>query len=228
MINCLIVDDEPYAVELLCRHIAEYDNLHITSTCGNIKEAVAVLNKEGVDLMFLDVRMPEVSGIEFLKNSINTPDIILTTAYRDYAVQAYEFGVIDYLVKPISFMRFAKSIDRYKELKKGLSENEHNNSIIFKSGYEYHKVNPADIIYIKSAKEYVEIVLPDNKLTVRSNMEDVLLKLPDEMFIQAHKSYIVPLRKIVSVSNEEVILAGDIKVPLGRTFLKNVRKSFSK
>lgn len=226
MINCLLVDDEPYALELLSKYIADFKNMVVAQKCRSVQEAIPVLQSENIDLIFLDVKMPKVTGMEFLAEMPNLPDVILTTAYRDYALQAYEFGVLDYLLKPISFVRFSKAIERYKE-KHSVIDDAMLQPIIFKSGFEYHKVVPADIKYIQSAKEYVSIVCEDKKYLVRSSMSDILLQLPNDNFTQIHKSYIVPIREIVSVSSYELQLHNNVKLPIGRSFVKAVRSMFS-
>lgn len=227
MINCLLVDDEPYALELLSKYIADFKDMNIVAKCRGVKEAIPILQSEKVDLLFLDVKMPKVTGIEFLQEMPHLPDVILTTAYRDYALQAYEFGVLDYLLKPISFIRFSKAIERYKDKRATILTDGMLRPIVFKSGFEYHKVIPTEILYIQSAKEYVSIVCTNGKYLVRSSMGDILSALPNDDFIQIHKSYIVPTKKIVSVGSAELMLNDNIKLPVGRSFAKAVRASFS-
>lgn len=152
------------------------------------------------------------------------PEVVLTTAYREHALQAYEYGVLDYLLKPISFMRFAKAVERYKEKH---SDDIMSRPVIFKSGFEYHKVAPKDIVYIQSAKEYVYIICTGNRYLVRSTMGDILKQLPYDHFLQVHKSYIVPVLAIRSVAATDVILNNGDKIPLGRSFAKQVRAKFS-
>lgn len=226
MINCLLVDDEPYALELLSKYIAEFKDMHVIASCRNVREAIPFLQSERIDLLFLDVKMPQVNGIDFLQQMQHLPDVILTTAYREYAVQAYDFGVLDYLLKPISFVRFAKGVERYKQKHNG-DVNRMQSPIVFKSGFEYHKIIPADIQYIQSAKEYVSIFCKSNKYLVRSTMGDILQQLPADNFIQVHKSYIVPVANIISVASTEVVLTGDVKLPVGRSFIKTVREHFA-
>lgn len=228
MINCLLVDDEPYALELLCKYIAEFNDMVVIARCRSVQQAIPVLMSEPIDLLFLDVKMPKVSGMEFLAQVPDLPGVILTTAYRGYAVQAYEYGVLDYLVKPISFIRFAKAVERFRQKQAGNKTDEAMNiPIVFKSGFEYHKIVPADILYIQSVKEYVSIICSSCKYLVRSSMSDILAQLPDGGFIQVHKSYIAPVEKIVSVSTSGVLLLNDMKIPLGRSFSHPVKALFS-
>lgn len=229
MIKCLIVDDEPYAIKLIEKHVNAINDIEVVATCKNIAEAVNVLLSKNVDLMFLDVQMPEITGVEFLENMNVSPSVILTTAYREYAVQAYEFGVLDYLVKPISFMRFAKAIERYRQVNidNNLTD-EINLPIVIKSGTDYHRVVPADIVYIKSVREYVTIYCNDLQYLVRSSMNQMLSQLPDGAFVQVHKSYIVPVNSIITVTSTDVVLTDNNKIPLGKAFSDNVRRLFSR
>lgn len=228
MINCLLVDDEPYALELLCKYIADFKDLAVIAQCRSVQEAVPVLQAEQVDLLFLDVKMPKVTGIEFLETVHRVPEVVLTTAYREYALQAYDLGVLDYLLKPISFIRFAKAIERFKEKRADIDAGDiMSRPIVFKSGFEYHKIIPADILYVQSVKEYVSIVCNSSKYLVRSSMGDILHRLPADKFVQVHKSYIVPLGGIITVTSSEVILSAACKIPLGRLFGKGLRARLS-
>lgn len=197
----------------------------VAGCCRSVYEAIPILQQGKIDLLFLDVKMPQVTGIEFLQEMLLLPDVILTTAYREYAVQAYDYGVLDYLVKPVSFVRFAKAVDRYKQ-KQG-NNDAMQRPVVFKSGYEYHKIIPADILYIQSSKEYVTVVCADNKYLVRGSMNDILLQLPGEGFLQVHKSYIVPVNNIKSVSAVDIHLLDGSKIAVGRSFTKQVRARFA-
>lgn len=225
MIKCLLVDDEPYALELLNKYIADFHDVDVVGSCRNIQSAIPLLQTKEIDLIFLDVKMPKVSGIEFLKEIHHRPEVILTTAYREYALDAYELGVLDYLLKPISFMRFAKAIERYKEKVRDVADIM-DHPIVFKSGFEYHRIRPVDILYIQSAKEYVSIVCNDTKYLVRGSMGEMLKKLPDT-FIQVHKSYIVPVVQVKSILSSVLQLNDGTEIPIGRSFLKHVRAAVS-
>lgn len=224
MINCLLVDDEPYALELISKYIDEFKDMKVVATCRSVREAIPMLQAEHIDLMFLDVKMPNVTGMEFLQQAKHLPEVVLTTAYREHALDAYEFGVLDYLLKPISFMRFAKAVERYKE--KRNDNDEMHTPVVFKSGFEYIRIIPDDIIYIQSAREYVSIVCTGKKHMVRSSMNDILQQLPDGYFIQVHKSYIVPVQQVSAIAADITLVNGD-KLPLGRSFAKEVKKRFS-
>lgn len=226
MIKCLLIDDEPYALELLAKYIAEFADMEVVAQCRSVDAALPVLQSEHIDLLFLDVKMPKMTGMEFLKEMDHVPDVILTTAYREYAVQAFEFGVLDYLLKPISFLRFSKAVQRYRQ-QQAEKATEDIHHIVVKSGFQYHKIELSDIQYIQSAKEYVSIISHKEKYMVRSSMGEILSQLPDNSFIQVHKSYIVPLSHIRSISTAEVNLSGDVSLPLGRSFARSVKNAFS-
>ena len=232
-IRCLIIDDEPFAIELIERHLIQFPDFCVVGKCRNIVEAVKALQLQQVDLVFLDVHMPEIDGITFLSEIKNPPPVILTTAYREYALQAFEIGVIDYLLKPISLLRFAKSLERYKSfyIEKTNSNNEtkavEQKPLLFKSGNEFQKIEADDILYIQSQKDYVNIITKNKKILVRASMKNIILQLPEKQFLQIHKSYIIPIRSITGVSANYVIL-GPLKVPIGRSYKVLLKSHFDK
>ena len=221
--NCLIVDDEPYAIDLIAHHLSSFEDMTVVAGCGNVHEAIKGLHSSKIDLMFLDINMPDIDGVSFLKNLQHPPAVIFTTAYREHALEAFELGVVDYLLKPVSFLRFAKAIDRYRALKQ---ENDSvpamKRPMIIKSGYEYIKIVPDDILYIQSKKDYAEIVTADKKVLTRTTMKQLVDQLPEGSFMQVHKSYIVPVSKVSSISANTVSLAG-IKIPVGRSYIAMIK-----
>lgn len=227
--SCLLVDDEPYALELLAHHIQRLDDFEILATCRNTDEAQKILRREKIDLMFLDIRMPGKDGIRFLSELEHPPKVILSTAYRDYALDGYELGVIDYLLKPVSFIRFMKAIEKFKattvvQAKDIAPETAavQTPAIIIKSGYEQYKINPDEITWLESRREYMRIVLRDTPpVMVRATMQQMLGYLPEGRFVQVHKSYIVPVKDITHLSTQYVHL-GKNKISLGRTYKKMV------
>lgn len=156
-IKCLIVDDEPLAIRLIEKHIAKIDALEVVATCTNALKAFELLNTQSIDLLFLDIKMPNITGIEFLKNLKNPPKTILTTAYRDYALEGYDLGVVDYLLKPIAFERFFKAVDRFlnetSKSKLKIKETIQNEFILVKSGIKNYKIEVNNILYIESLKD---------------------------------------------------------------------------
>lgn len=229
-IRCLVVDDEPLAIDLIERHLSQFPDFTVTGKCRNIIEAVKILQTTPVDLIFLDIRMPEIDGINFLSEVKDPPPVILTTAYREYAVQAFELGVVDYLLKPISFLRFAKAIERFKAL-----HNDKANGVgrlvtsdvplVFKSGNELLRINATEILYIQSQKDYVNIITQNKKVLVRASMKSILSQLPANEFIQIHKSYIVPAMAIKSIASNQVILSS-IKLPIGQSYKLALMRQF--
>ena len=169
-VKCLVVDDEPLAIKLLEKHISKIDALEIVATCNNAIKAFEILNTQEVDLMFLDIKMPNLTGIDFLKTLKSPPKTIFTTAYRDYAIESYDLGVIDYLLKPITFERFFKAVDRFLSDQKTTviekKEKEVDDFMLVKSGNKHHKVVINDILFIESLKDYIKIHTVNNKRIV--------------------------------------------------------------
>lgn len=223
-ISCLIVDDEPLAIDLIERHISLFDDLVVAGKCRNVREALKILRATPVDLVFLDVQMPEIDGISFLSEMKSIPPVILTTAHREHALQAYEQGVIDYLLKPISILRFTRAIERFKAFY-GDNAARHTASaeyVSFKSGLEFQKAKISEIQYIRSQKDYVNIVTASKKILVRASMKNILLQLPQKEFIQIHKSYIVPIAAITSITANSVCLNG-LTLPIGQSYKMAVK-----
>lgn len=231
-IQCLIVDDEPPARELLTSYIEKMDDLEICGQCGNALEAFAFIQKNPVNILFLDIQMPRMNGLELIKSLQERPRIILTTAYREFAVEGFELDVLDYLVKPISFERFLKSISKYHQynILKQPAVNE-NNEEAYDKAYMYFKVNKdlvkiflKEIIYIESIKDYVKIVTPLKSFITYQRIGYMEEKLPENRFVRIHKSYIISVDKIVSYNNEEVNVQS-FSLPIGRNYKQQFLKS---
>jgi two-component system, LytTR family, response regulator len=231
-IQCLIVDDEPPARELLTSYIEKMDDLEILGQCSNALEAFAFIQKHPVNILFLDIQMPRMNGLELIKSLQDRPRIILTTAYREFAVEGFELDVLDYLVKPISFERFLKSISKYHQynvLKQPPASE--NNEEAFEKAYMYFKVNKDlvkiflnEIIYIESIKDYVKIVTAGRSVITYQRIGYMEEKLPENRFVRIHKSYIVSVDKIVSYNNEEVHVQS-FSLPIGRNYKQQFLKS---
>lgn len=224
--KCIIIDDEPLALELLEDFISKVPFLELVASCSNGFEATNILQKQKVDLIFTDIEMPDFSGIDFIKSLEVKPMFIFTTAYSHYAVEGFNLNAIDYLVKPIPFHRFLKAATRAQNLlslkieeEKPTLNKEANQEFIFvKSEYENLKINLADIKYIESLKDYIKIHTHKEKpiLTLSSlkNFEEKLGKLN---FIRVHKSYIVALKHIYSVQRNRIII-DDNWIPIGLNY----------
>jgi Response regulator of the LytR/AlgR family len=230
-IQCLIVDDEPPARELLASYIDKMDDLEIRGQCSNALEAFAFLQKNPVNILFLDIQMPKMNGLELIKSLQERPRIILTTAYREFAVEGFELDVLDYLVKPISFERFLKSIAKYHQyhtLKQPAAGEDHDSA--FEKAYMYFKVNKDlvkiflnEIIYIESIKDYVKIVTTNRSIITYQRIGFMEEKLPENRFVRIHKSYIISVDKIVSYNNEEVNVQS-VSLPIGRNYKQQFLK----
>lgn len=230
-IQCLIVDDEPPARELMVSYIEKMDDLEIRGQCSNALEAFAFLQRNPVNILFLDIQMPRMNGLELIKSLQQRPRIILTTAYREFAVEGFELDVLDYLVKPISFERFLKSISKYHQYNilnhPAASENSEEP---FEKAYMYFKVNKylvkiflKEIIYIESIKDYVKIVTAGRSVITYQRIGYMEEKLPENKFVRIHKSYIIAVDKIVSYNNEEVNVQS-FSLPIGRNYKQQFLK----
>jgi len=224
-IKCIIVDDEPLAIEVIESHLQQFDGYEIIARCKNAVQAFSVLEKNKIDLMFLDIQMPKLTGIEFLKSLKHPPQIILTTAYIDYAVEGYELDIIDYLVKPISFERFFKSINKYSKLSR---RNERSDSlqpknetveryIYVKASKKNHKIQFSNILYVESVKDYVKIHLLESRLLVKTTLTDFEHQLPNLIFMRVHRSYMVNLDHVTAHTTKDVEI-GEIEIPIGVSY----------
>ena len=229
-IKCIIVDDEPLACKVLENHIKKIEDLELVAKCNNAIEAFSVLSNKEIDLMFLDIQMPQVTGLELLRSLKNPPRVIITTAYREYALDGYEFDVVDYLLKPISFERFFKSINKVfntvraniLDKNNSLSSRDENNQFIFvKVDRKNIKISLNNLIYIESIKDYVKIVTEENSHITYLKIGYLEEKLPVEKFIRVHKSYIINVEKIKSYTPIEVEMRGKI-IPIGRYYKQKV------
>jgi len=230
--NCLIVDDEPLARELMRNHIQKLDNLEIVAECGDAMKAFEALRIHKIDLMFMDIQMPQITGIDFLKTLKNPPQVIITTAYREYALEGFELDVVDYLLKPITFERFLKAVNKYFQSTSsnfGMVENyaqgnNHDEAFIYvKENKKVLKLHLNDILYIEGLSEYVKIHTPEKRIVTKTSMTSMEEKLPDHDFMRIHKSYIVSLRKIEAFTSTSIEITGK-ELPIGRSFKNTVAK----
>lgn len=212
-IKCLLVDDEPPAIELMEKYTSMIDQLHVVGTSHSAVRAFDMLKDREVDLMFLDIQMPVLNGIDFIKTLKNPPAIILTTAYREYAIDGFDLDIIDYLLKPIAFDRFLKAVDKYRNQKviqpieQSLSK-ESIDYIFCNVNRTHHKVIFNDILYIESMKDYVRIHTKTSKLIVKGNIGSFMKRLPGEQFIRIHRSHAIALAYIQSYNQSEVNIEG--------------------
>ncbi len=225
MIRCIIIEDQPPAQRVLQKFIGDMDEMSLKATFTDALQAMAYLKTEPIDLIFLDIHLPKISGIDFLKALPIKPYVILTTAFSDYALESYEYQVVDYLLKPFSFERFVKAVSKVpvpkttKEIDGPVKQNPALSDVLFiKSGYEHLKIGVNDIIYIRSEADYTEIFTPDKKHLTSHSLKYWLHTLPMGQFTQVHKSYIVNTLKIVKVSGNSIFFNKEYFVPIGRAF----------
>ena len=225
-INCIVIDDEPLACKGLVEYIEEVDSLNFIAMVHHPADAIKHL--PGVDLMYLDINMPKISGIDFLQQVKNPPLTIITTAYQQYALQSYELDVVDYLLKPISFPRFlkatTKAIDYFKLLQSAKTEShprEVNDYFFVKSNGILEKVLLSEILAIEALSNYIVIHSSDKKIIAYLTLKQVKDYLPPASFIQVHKSHIVALNKIEKIDHNEIIL-GKLHIPIGLNFKETV------
>ncbi len=227
--KCLIVDDEQLARLLLQEYVAKIPMLEVKGVCKNPLEAMEVLQSENIDIMLLDIQMPELTGVEFIKTLQNKPAIIFTTAYSEYALEGYQLDVIDYLVKPFPFERFIQAINKatnYIDLMRNAENggDDNNSSYLFlHSDRKIYKVNLNDIQYIEGLKEYVSYFTKDKRIIVLQSLKSIEESLPSDRFIRVHRSYIIPIAKIKSLEGNEISI-GDKKIPIGRKYRDEVLK----
>ena len=225
MIKCIIVEDETLAQNVIQSHLQKTEQFELVGVCSNALEAKEVLSKQEVDLIFLDIQLPGMTGLNFLRNLQNPPLVVLTTAYSAYALESYEFNVIDYLLKPISFERFSKTINKIVEgklftqpLKEGKQPADH---IFIKSNSKFFKVNFSEIIYVEGMKDYLKIHTADYKLITHQTMSEMEKTLPAKQFIRVHKSYIIALAHIKSIYGN-IIETGKAAIPIGINYKEKV------
>ncbi len=223
-IKGIIIDDEPLARNVIREYAKKIPTLNIVGECEDAICAHQILQTKSVDIIFLDINMPKLSGIEFLKSLKNPPLVIFTTAYSEYAMEGYELDIIDYLKKPFSFERFCKAYFRAEEmyvLKQTANNNDvyekHNDFIFIKSDKKSIKVNISSIIYIEGLGDYIKIYLHDKKFVTNLSMKKIETLLPKPLFYRIHKSYIISIDKIESIEGNTVKI-NNIKLPIGNSY----------
>ena len=222
MIKCLIVDDEELARVLISSYIHEYDDLTVVGSTNSPTEALEIIKNQEVDLIFLDIQMPEMSGINLASKIDSNTRIIFTTAYSEYALNGFELNAIDYLLKPITEERFEKAIEKVMGFFKIDIQDE---SITIKSGYDFHKVNLSDIIFIQASSEYVTYQLHDRKILSYQALKTLENSLPQNQFIRVHRSFIINKAYFKSLKGK-ILATEKYKVPVSSTYLEMVRTLF--
>ncbi|WP_337044876.1 LytR/AlgR family response regulator transcription factor [Emticicia sp. 17c] len=202
-LSAIAIDDEPRALEVIQMHAAKVPFLELKATFTDAFEAIPYLQKNKIDLLFLDIKMPDISGIEFINILQKVPMVVFTTAYSEYAVKGFELDAVDYLLKPFSLARFTKACNKVLELSQINKENTPD-FIFLKTGYEEEKVFFDDILYIEAEGNYMSFVLKNKKLLTRQNISETLNILPPQQFVRIHRSYIVAVSKIQKMTRQSV------------------------
>lgn len=220
MLNCIIIDDEELARVLLKSYVDKLDFLTFKGEFENPLEALSLLQTESIDVVFLDIQMPQLRGTDFAKLVPPQTRIIFTTAYSEYALDGFELNAIDYLLKPITFERFLKAINKVNNA--GEISKDINQTITVKSGYDLHKVKFEDIHYIKSDSEYVSFYTENGKIMVYQSLKSLEESLPESQFIRVHRSYIVNRSKVSGLKGRDLIVA-TTKIPVSDSYYEKVK-----
>ena len=218
MIHCIAIDDEPLALQLIQEYCAKISFLKLEKIFTNTDEAISYMQSNKIDLLFLDIQMPDITGIQFYKNLTDKPPVIFTTAYKDFAVEGFNVDAVDYLLKPFEYDRFLKACYKAKEYIEFLSSQEVQlNSLFIKVNYEIMKVNLKDIDLIEALDDYIKIYIKPNPVLTLMTLKSIQEKLPARDFVRVHRSFIVPLAKIEKFSKSKVWITGK-EIPIGSSY----------
>mgnify|MGYP000639826226 CR=1 FL=1 len=222
MLNCIIIDDEELARTLLNSYVDKLDFITSKGEFENPLEALSLLKSEAIDVIFLDIQMPQLKGTDFAKMVAPTTRIIFTTAYSEYALDGYELNAVDYLLKPITFERFLTAVNKVQIPIKNTPKSSPD-TITIKSGYDLHKVHLSDICYIKSDSEYVTFYMENTKIMSYQSLKSLEDSLPSTLFMRVHRSYIINKNKVQSLKDKDVIIQGE-RIPVSTTYFDTVKK----
>jgi DNA-binding LytR/AlgR family response regulator len=233
-INCLIVDDEPPALLLMEKYINAVPVLHFAGKCSNAVDAMSILQQDSIDLIFLDIQMPHILGTDFIRALINPPKVVFTTAFRKFAVEGFELDAVDYLLKPISFERFLKAVNKVMKLnlpvvptfpQDMMSKNEPEPSYLFlRADRRNLKIQLHEILFVESLKDYVKVVTKDRTIVSKQSISVIEESLPEEAFLRIHRSFIVSISKIESFT-AGLIQVGKYELPVSRSYRHEVEKA---
>jgi DNA-binding LytR/AlgR family response regulator len=225
----MLVDDEPPAIRVIKSHISQVKGLEVVGECHNAIQAHELLHQKKVDLLFLDIKMPKLTGMDFLKSLSHPPLVIFVTAYREYAADGFELDAIDYLVKPVSFERFLRSISKVRKafgheplVAENMVVQEKEAFVYLKVDKHMEKIMIHDILYVESWKDYVKVFLVNGRnLLAKKSITSMESLLPEQRFIRVHRSYLAPLDKITGYNNIRILI-GNIEIPIGRFYKQQV------
>lgn len=225
MINCIAIDDEPMALEIIERYCSKSNLVDLKATFREPVKAIEYLNREKIDLVFLDINMPDISGMQLVQTLSPRPMIIFTTAYSHYAVDSYNLNAVDYLLKPITFDRFLTAVNKALtalpvKIQQPIKEDEA--TIFVKSGPQTYQVKLGDILYLEKDGNYITIHLKDRNILLRENMGDIFDLVPESDFVRVHKSYVVAVKHISMIEAHQLMVNGE-KIPIGATYREPLR-----
>ncbi len=223
--NCCIIDDEPFALELIRGYVLKTPFLELSQCFSNPFKALSYLTANSTDLVFLDINMPELSGIQLLKSLPNPPRVIFTTAYPEFGAESYEYNAVDYLLKPVNYERFLKAVNKAAEALNQRKQGnaaveafaERRNDIVIKSGTQLIKINPEEILFVEGSGNYMTFHTTGKKIMSLLTMSEVLESLPADLFIRIHKSFVVSLKHIELIEKHDVYVQGKA-LPIGNTY----------
>ncbi len=220
-INCIIVDDEPVSQDILKKYVEDTPTLKLMKVCNNAFEASEALMQYQIDLIFLDINMPKLSGMKFYKSLNNPPYVIFTTAYPEFAAEGFEVDAIDYLLKPFPFDRFLKAVNRaIDRIAKPNTNSTSEEFILLKADKKLHRINLSDISFLEAMGDYVKVFYNDSFILVHDTLQRLLDQLPEKDFIRIHKSYVISISNISYVEGNQVKI-GDHEIPIGQTYRDN-------
>ncbi|WP_109301002.1 LytTR family DNA-binding domain-containing protein [Aquimarina sp. AU474] len=228
MIKYIIVDDEHIAHDIIKGYCDTIPNLTFAHHCYDAIEAMECLRTDKIDLIFLDINMPKLKGFEFLKTLQNPPKVIVTTAYQEYALEGYELNIIDYLLKPFSFERFVKAINKI-QINEGVKEisnvKKEEGSLFLRSNKKLIQIKTNDVLFVEATGNYIKIILKDSEIQVREKISDIINLLPQNEFFQVHKSFIVAKKHINEIEGNRISIQKYI-IPIGKVYKTNINKLF--
>ena len=216
-LNCLIVDDEPLSQDVIVDFVNASPELNLVAVCSNALEANSYLKKQKIDILFLDINMPKLSGISFVKSLKAPPAIIFITAYPEYAIDGFEVDAVDYLLKPVSFERFRTAVNRLLERLLENNKTENRTHLMVRANKKNYRINFDELLYLEAQGDYVRFVTTEKSLMVHGTLKEFLTQIPDNLFVQIHKSYVISLSKIIYTEGNQVKI-GDYKLPISLSY----------
>lgn len=239
MTNYIIIDDEPLAHQLIEKFCKMLPHLHLQKNCYDAFEAMEFLNKSTVELIFLDINMPKLNGFELLRTLTYSPKVIVTTAYQEFALEGYELGVVDYLIKPFSFERFVKAINKAISIQNNSTKNTASSNLTLKNAdtkgepffvkgdKKHYQINPERLLYVEAYGNYSKLFLEDEMIICNEKISDLEISLSQTHFLRVHKSFIVALEKVKMIEGNQIFLENTI-IPIGQTYRQKIQKLLEK